>query len=177
MLCYGCSGQHRSRAFGWLSLVATFAQRGELISPFSVGRVAMNLSHAHGSVVQFILTYLSFREAKPRKQIYRWLNTQGSEAVLKVQLQRRAGKKYVGSNQQSRVRLGRFDYTTLTTQKRFEQLKATVRSRLPRNALHLPPTYPCSWTQRKMCAYVCICLCACLSVRMCPCACVCACVL
>ncbi len=47
----------------------------------------------------------SFREAKPRKQEYRWLNTQGSEAVLKVQLQRRAGKNRVGSNQLSRVRL------------------------------------------------------------------------
>ncbi len=65
----------------------------------------MNQSHACGGVVQFIATYLSFREAKPRKQEYRRLNTQGSEAVLKVQLQRRAGKSHVGSNQLSRVRL------------------------------------------------------------------------
>ncbi len=64
----GCSGQHRSRAFSWLSLFASFAQRGELISPISVGRVTMNQSHifmsCRGKV--FIGTYLSFREAKPR---------------------------------------------------------------------------------------------------------------
>ncbi len=83
--CYvwGCSGQHRSRAFSWLSRVATFAQRGEPIPPVSVGRVTMNQPHT------------CFREAKPRKQEYRWLNTQGSEAVLKAQLQRRAGKNRV----------------------------------------------------------------------------------
>ena len=102
---YGCSGQHHSRAFSWLSRVAAFAQRGEPIPPISVGRVAMNQSHTRVVRVEFIGTHLSFREAKPRKQEYRWLNTQGSEAVLKVQLQRRAGRNRVGLNQLSRVQL------------------------------------------------------------------------
>ena len=92
---YGCSGQHRSRAFSWLSLFASLTQRGEPIPPISVGRVAMNQSHTRVVRVEFIGTHLSFREAKPRKQEYRWLNTQGSEAVLKVQLQRRVGKNHV----------------------------------------------------------------------------------
>ncbi len=76
-----------------------FTQRGEPIPPVSVGWVAMNQSHAHVVWVEFIDTHLSFREVKPRKQEYRWLNTQGSEAVL----QRRAGKNHVGSNRLSRV--------------------------------------------------------------------------
>ena len=53
----------------------------EPIPPVSVGRVAMNLSHVRVVRVEYIGTHLSFREAKPRKQDYRWLNTQGSEAI------------------------------------------------------------------------------------------------
>ncbi len=41
---YGCSGQHHSRAFSWLSHVTLFTQRREPISPVSVGRVTMNQS-------------------------------------------------------------------------------------------------------------------------------------
>ncbi len=55
--CYvwGCSGQHRSRAFSWLSLFASFAQRGEPIPPISVGQVAMNQSHMCAFVEKCLL--------------------------------------------------------------------------------------------------------------------------
>ncbi len=82
-------------SFSWLSHFALFTQRGEPIPPVSVGWVAMNQSHMCGLWKVFISTYLSFREVKPRVQENRHLNTQGSEAVLKVQLQRRVGKNHV----------------------------------------------------------------------------------
>ncbi len=64
------------------------------------------ISHTHVVLLKvFIVTYLSFREAKPRVRESGCLNTQGSEAELKVQLQRRVGKNHVWSNWQSRVRL------------------------------------------------------------------------
>ncbi len=65
----------------------------------------MNQSHTCGLLKVFIVTYLSFREVKPRVSESGCLNTQGSEAELKVQLQRRAGKNHVQSNRQSRVQL------------------------------------------------------------------------
>ncbi len=82
-------------SFSWLSCFASFTQRGEPNPPVSVGRDAMNQSYACGVWKVFIGTYLSFREAKPRVLRNRRLNMQGSEAALKVQLQRRAGKNHV----------------------------------------------------------------------------------
>ncbi len=37
-----CSGQHRSRAFSWLSRFEAFTQRRKLISPISVGQVVQS---------------------------------------------------------------------------------------------------------------------------------------
>ncbi len=105
VLCMGAQASIVPEPFSWLSRVASFAQRGEPIPPISISRVAMNQSHACGLGKVFIGTYLSFREVKPRVRKSGCLNTQGSEAVLKVQLQRRAGKNHVWSNRQSRVRL------------------------------------------------------------------------
>ncbi len=42
IVMYGCSYQHHTRAIGWQSLSAAFAQRRELVSPIPVGRVALN---------------------------------------------------------------------------------------------------------------------------------------
>ncbi len=50
-----CSGQHRSRAFSWLSLFTSFTQRGEPISPIPVGWVAMNQSHTCGFAEECLL--------------------------------------------------------------------------------------------------------------------------
>ncbi len=95
VLCMGAQASIILESLSWLSHVALFAQRRELISPISVGRVAVNQSHTCSLRKVFIVTYLSFREAKPRVRESGCLNTQGSEAVLKVQLQRRVGKNYV----------------------------------------------------------------------------------
>ncbi len=95
MLCVGAQASIVPESFSWLSHFTSFAQRGEPILPVSVGRVAMSQSHVYGLQKVFIGTYLSFREAKPKVQENRHLNTQGSEAVLKVQLQRRGGKNHV----------------------------------------------------------------------------------
>ncbi len=73
-------------SFSWLSRVTSFAQRREPISPVSVGQVAMNQSHMCGLWKAFIVTYLSFREAKPSMRESRCFNTQESEAVLRVRL-------------------------------------------------------------------------------------------
>ncbi len=103
LLCMGAQASIVLEPFSWLSRVAPFTQRREPISPVSVGWVAMNQSHMCGLWIVFIVTYLSFREVKPRVRESRCLYTQGSEAVLKVQLQRRAGKNHVWLNWQSRV--------------------------------------------------------------------------
>ncbi len=95
LLCMGAQASIVPESFSWLSRFASFAQRGEPIPPISISWVTMNQSHACGLWKVFIGPYLSFREAKPRVQENRHLNTQGSEAVLKVQLQRRAGKNHV----------------------------------------------------------------------------------
>ncbi len=95
MLCMGAQASIILEPFSWLSRVASFTQRRKPISPIPVGWVAMNQSHMCGLQKVFIVTYLSFREAKPRVRESGCLNTQGSEAVLKVQLQRRAGKNHV----------------------------------------------------------------------------------
>ncbi len=95
MLCMGAQASIILEPFSWLSHDALFTQRREPIPPISVGWVTMNESHMCGLWKVFIVTYLSFREAKPRVKESRCLNTQGSEAVLKVQLQRRVGKNHV----------------------------------------------------------------------------------
>ncbi len=95
LLCMGAQASIVPEPFSWLSRVASFAQRREPIPPVSVGRVAMNQSHACILWKVFIVTYLSFKEVKPRVKESRCFYTQGSEAVLKVQLQRRVGKNHV----------------------------------------------------------------------------------
>ncbi len=94
-LCMGAQASIIPESFSWLSRVTSFTQRREPIPPVSVGWVAMYQSHMCGLCKVFIGTYLSFREVKPRVRLKRCLNTLGSEAVLKVQLQRRAGKNHV----------------------------------------------------------------------------------
>ena len=64
---YGCSGQHRSRAFSWLSLFASFTQRGEPIPPIPVGQVAMNQSHAHVVWVEFYWYSPELQRSKAQK--------------------------------------------------------------------------------------------------------------
>ncbi len=77
--CYvrcGCSYQLRSRAIGWQSLVAAFAQRRELGLP-SLLAGSHKLATCTCVAGKVYFTYLSPLGKKPRTQYHRWFYNQG----------------------------------------------------------------------------------------------------
>ncbi len=107
-----CSYQLCSWAISWQSLVAAFAQRRESGLP-SLLAGSHKLATCTCVTGKVYFTYLSPLGKKPRKTVLQVVLQPGSEAVLQVQLQRRAGNNMCSRTEWRWFEERWFDYTTV----------------------------------------------------------------
>ncbi len=94
LLCMGVQASIFPESFNWLNHCASFARRGEPISPISFSWVA-DISHTPVGLAGIYYHFPELQRSEAQSEESYAFIYYTAEAVLKVQLQRRAGKNHV----------------------------------------------------------------------------------